>query len=75
MQGMDITLKQLLKTTTPYLHKLADAGITTPEEFVYYLPRAYEDRSQIISLREVETDTTASIKGKVINKSMIRTPT
>jgi ATP-dependent DNA helicase RecG len=75
MQDMDITLKNLLATTWQYLRTLNEAWINTPEDLLYYLPRAYEDRSQIISLRDVMLDSVCSLKGKVTKKAFITTPT
>jgi ATP-dependent DNA helicase RecG len=75
MQGMELLLRDLLATTPAYIRTLRDAWITTPEDLLYYLPRTYEDRSTILSLREVTTDSTCSIKGKITKKSLIKTPT
>jgi ATP-dependent DNA helicase RecG len=49
-------LKSLLKTTSPYLSKLADNHITTIEEFCYTFPRTYEDRSELLTFADIKNN-------------------
>ena len=67
--------KKLLKTTDKFVNILASNGITSPEDLLWYFPRTYEDRREIKPLSLlIPDDSTQITKGKVIKKSMIRTP-
>lgn len=70
-----IPFKKLLGTTDKFVRILDMNGITTPTDLLWYLPRTYEDRSVIKTLAQVTHDNgTQVIKGKIVKKSMIRTP-
>lgn len=57
------------------MEKLAAAGIRTPEQLLWCLPRTYEDRSQIKTIEELLTDgSVQTVRVKVVKKSMIVTP-
>ncbi|MBU0626358.1 hypothetical protein KKG31_06870 [Patescibacteria group bacterium] len=49
-------LKLLLRTTPKYVSLLAQNGIVTVQDFLQYFPRAYEDRSNLKTLNEINQD-------------------
>lgn len=68
-------LKTILKTTQPQVEKLAAVGVVTPEQLLWLLPRAYEDRTQIKTVQDLLMDgAVQTIKARVIKKSFISTP-
>jgi len=70
-----LDLKKLLKTTQPQMDKLASVSVTTPQDVLWLLPRAYEDRSQIKTIQDLVIDgSVQTIKAKIIKKSFITTP-
>lgn len=46
-------LPSLLKTTASYLQLLKENHIETVEDFCYMFPRAYEDRTKLLSFKEI----------------------
>ena len=67
--------KQLLKTTPKFINILAENGIHAPKDLLWYFPRTYEDRRDIKPISLLKFDGSTEItKGKVIKKSLIRTP-
>lgn len=73
MQTIDF--KTLLKTTSTQIDKLSAAGIRTPEQLLWCLPRTYEDRSQIKTIEELLMDgSVQTVRVKAVKKSMIVTP-
>jgi RecG-like helicase len=65
-----IELKKVLKTNGRYLQILAENGIHTVADLLQYFPRAYEDRSSILTLKNLYIDgqTTIATKGQIIEK-------
>jgi RecG-like helicase len=53
MQEQENLLKSLLKTTSPYLQLLKDNHIETVEDFCYMFPRAYEDRTTLLTFQDI----------------------
>jgi len=66
-------LRKTLRTTTPYIQKLAESGYHTAKDLLLYFPRTYEDRSNIKTLEELVPDEVQTVKLKVIKKNIIRT--
>ncbi|PIU41959.1 MAG: DNA helicase RecG [Candidatus Omnitrophica bacterium CG07_land_8_20_14_0_80_42_15] len=48
-------------------------GLTTIEDILFYLPRRYEDRSNLKTIKEVEIGKAQTIKGEVLTFSVRRT--
>lgn len=72
---MEKSLKQLLKTTEQYVQILKTAGIATPQDVLRYLPRTYEDRTQIKTIDQLVADgSVQTVKVQIIKKGMITTP-
>jgi ATP-dependent DNA helicase RecG len=65
--------KDLLKQNVQYLKgvgpqrakQLSRLGITTISDLLYYLPRRYEDRREIVFIKNVEPEKVYTIKGKI----------
>lgn len=69
------TLKEYLKTTPKYINLLAANGITSMKEFLQYFPRTYEDRQNMVTLHEMQSEEVAySVKVHVQKKVLIKTP-
>jgi len=47
-------LKTFLKTTDRYVNILKEHNINTPEDFFYYFPRSYEDRTEIKKISQLQ---------------------
>ncbi|MBS8121527.1 ATP-dependent DNA helicase RecG [Candidatus Vampirococcus lugosii] len=63
-----------LKTSSRYLSILNANGIYNIKDFFLYLPRDYEDRTEIKKVRDLVIDnTTQTTKGELISKNMINT--
>ncbi len=52
--------------------RLATLGIETMEDACYYAPRRYEDRTRLLSIRELTPGETATVRGTVLAKSLRR---
>lgn len=65
-----IELKKVLKTNGRYIQILAENGIHTVADLLQYFPRTYEDRSNILTLKNLYIDgqTTVATKGQIIEK-------
>lgn len=50
------TLKDCLKTTSTYLGLLATNGIHTMQDFFQYFPRTFEDRKNIVLLKDLQSE-------------------
>ncbi len=50
------TLKDCLKTTSTYLGLLAANGIKTMQDFFQYFPRTFEDRKNIVLLKDLQSE-------------------
>lgn len=69
------TLKEYLKTTPKYINLLHANGITTMKDFLQYFPRAYEDRKNMVTLHEMQSEEEVySVKVFVQKKVLIKTP-
>jgi len=51
---------------------LAQVGIETVEDLCYYAPRRYEDRTRLLSIRDVKPGETVTVRGRVMAKSFRR---
>ncbi len=61
---------QEIKGVGPNLARvLSKKGIKTIEDALYFLPRAYEDRSRLTPIRELVSGQTATVLGKVVSAS------
>lgn len=65
-----IDLKKILKTNGRYIQILAENGIHTVADLLQYFPRTYEDRSSILTLKNLYIDwqTTIATKWQIIEK-------
>jgi len=66
-------LAQVLHTTKDHIAALKDMGISTIEDLLLYLPRTYEDLTNIQSLRTAALDAKGTFRGTVDNLKQIRT--
>ena len=69
------SLAQVLRTKREYIEALDGMGIRTVEDLLLYLPRAYEDLSQISTINSATLNTKVSIRGTVEELKLIRTRT
>ena len=51
---------------------LSSIGINTIEDILYYLPKRYEDRSNIVPIRELKIGEGQTIQGRVISSGLRR---
>ncbi|GAB4231177.1 MAG: ATP-dependent DNA helicase RecG [Deltaproteobacteria bacterium] len=59
---------QFVKGVGPRLgEKLADRGIRTPHDALYFFPRDYEDRRKVVPIRDLREGTTALVRGKILS--------
>ncbi|GJQ59860.1 MAG: ATP-dependent DNA helicase RecG [Candidatus Scalindua sp. AMX11] len=57
---------QYIKGVGPKRYKtLTRLGIYTPRDLLYYFPRAYQDRSQVVNISELVEGDTTMVQGKV----------
>ena len=69
------TLKEYLKTTPKYVNLLQANGVATMKQFLQYFPRTYEDRKNMVTLHEMQSEDIAySVKVHVQKKVLIKTP-
>jgi len=66
-------LKRFLKTTDRFVNILAERWIKKLEDFFYYFPKNYEDRTEIKSIWELQEGVKAVVKAKIVEKSVITT--
>ena len=66
---------RLLRTTTDYIHALASINIKTVEDLILYLPRAYEDLSEMQLLSTVQEGDKVTIRGAVTDIKLVHTRT
>jgi len=69
-----MNLKTFLKTTDRYVNILKEHNINTPEDFFYYFPRSYEDRTEIKKISQLQEWIASVVKVKVVDKTVITTP-
>ena len=66
---MSITLNSKLEEISgigpAYIHKLSKLGIEKVRDLLWYLPRCWDDYSNLISINEIQPNQTVSIKGQV----------
>ena len=67
-------LKSFLKTTDRYVNILKQEWISKPEDFFYYFPKDYEDRTQIKKISQLQEWVKSVVKVKVVDKTVINTP-
>ena len=67
-------LKSFLKTTDRYANILKQEWISKPEDFFYYFPKDYEDRTQIKKISQLQEWVKSVVKVKVVDKTVINTP-
>lgn len=69
MQNALDTSVQYLKGIGPKRAKILNkAGIKTIEDLLYYFPRRYEDRKNLISIAQLKEKETQTIKAEVLSK-------
>lgn len=73
MSTLEPALQQLLKTVERYQTILAANGIVSVRDFLNYFPRAYEDRSALSLISELQQETrdTQSVVGKILEKKVL----
>ena len=54
------------------MSQLAQLGIETIEDACYYPPRRYEDRSRLVAIREATPGEVATVRGRILAKSLRR---
>ena len=52
--------------------QLAQLGIETAEDALYYPPRRYEDRTRLVSVRDLKAGELATVHAKVLAKTLRR---
>jgi len=67
-------LKNFLRTTDRFVNILAEKGIKKPEDFFYYFPKDYEDRTEIKTIWDLQEWVKAVVKAQIVEKSVITTP-
>jgi len=67
-------LKTFLRTTDRFVNILAERWIKKPQDFFYYFPKSYEDRSEIKSIWELQEGVKAVVKATIVDKNVITTP-
>ncbi len=67
------TLKALLHTNDRFMNILATAWIQSVRDFLQYLPRTYQDRSNLTLLRDLDTESNdvQSVIGQIIAKKQL----
>lgn len=67
------TLKALLHTNDRFMNILATASIESVRDFLQYLPRTYQDRSNLTLLRDLDTESNdvQSVIGQIIAKKQL----
>ncbi|MDP2624635.1 MAG: ATP-dependent DNA helicase RecG, partial [Candidatus Peregrinibacteria bacterium] len=68
-------LSDVLRTTSTHLSILKDLGVFTVEDFFYYFPRAYRDRTEMSMISELRIDEVNVVQGKLSNMFSRRTKT
>ena len=64
---------QYVKGVGPkFAQLLARKGISTLEDAIYFLPRAYEDRRRLTPLGQLVPKQTATVYGKIVSSRAIR---
>ena len=71
---MSKELKTFLKTTDRFVNILAEKGIRKAEDFFYYFPKDYEDRTEIKKISQLQEWVKAVIKAQIVEKNVITTP-
>ncbi|TSC97622.1 MAG: ATP-dependent DNA helicase RecG [Candidatus Peregrinibacteria bacterium Greene1014_49] len=66
-------LSDILRTTKDHLDALREMGISTVEQLLLYLPRAYEDLTTVQTLTSTPLDTKVTVRGVVSSLKLIRT--
>lgn len=66
-------LRSWLKTSTKYINILKEKGIKKPEDFFYYFPKDYEDRTSIKSIWELQEWVKTVVKAKIVDINFIET--
>lgn len=66
-------LKKFLKTTDKIANILSEYNIKTPQDFFYYFPKSYEDRTQIKTIDQLVPDQKQTLKVRPTNMSVINT--
>ena len=67
-------LKSFLRTTDRFVNILAEKGIKKPQDFFYYFPKDYEDRTEIKTIWELQEWIKAVVKATIVEKNVITTP-
>lgn len=62
---LSTSLSDVLRTTYLYLRTLKDLGVSTVQDFLLYFPRAYRDRTDVISIREIQFDGMNVVQGRL----------
>ena len=67
------SLAEVLRTTRDHLDALREMHIETVEQMILYLPRSYEDLSQMQTLSTAPLDTKVTVRGSVAQLKLVRT--
>jgi len=70
----DLSMEDLLDQSVQYLKGvgpkraalLAKLGVHTVRDVLYYAPRDYQDRTQLLSIKDIEVGTVATVVGEVL---------
>ncbi len=68
-------LKEVLRTSEPFLVALDRMGLKTVEDLLLYLPRSHEDLSQMQTLTTAALESKVTVRGTVDRIKLIRTRT
>ncbi len=73
MKLTDVLTPAILKTTQSFIDALEAMGIRTVEDLLLYLPRAYEDLSQVTNLADAPLNEKSTLRGSIRKLKLVRT--
>lgn len=63
----------LLRTTQPFIDALFANGLRTVQDLVEYVPRTYEDLSEVVTLADAPPDRRVTFRGTIHTPKLVRT--
>lgn len=72
MQLTDVLTAGMLRTTEVYIDALRSMGIQTVEDLLLYLPRSYEDLSEMVTLLTAPLNVKVTLRGSVDKLKLVR---